>query len=57
MEKGISAWEQLYLLQLKEAVVSQDFENIIAVNYHGDSVSSCGYISAVNSTEGFNCRR
>lgn len=32
-------------------------ENIIAVNYHGDSVSSCGYISAVNSTEGFNCRR
>ena len=57
MEKGSSAWEQLYLLQLKEAVVSQDFENIIAVNYHGDSVSSCGYISAVNSTEGFNCRR
>lgn len=24
MEKGISAWEQLYLLYLKEAVVSQD---------------------------------
>lgn len=27
----------------------------IAVNYYGDPVSSCGYISAVNSTEGLYC--
>ena len=32
-------------------------EKNIAVNYYGDPVSSCGYVSAVNSTEGLYCRR